>query len=516
MKRVLLLIAIIAAVPRGTFAQTASLMPDFAQSQLGTTSTLALGYVCTYASGTTTNKATYPTYADAIAGTNANTNPVRLNTAGRPVNGSSEIGIWLSTGAYTLILYPAGTGSSCNGTTVGAAIKTVNSVIGNVTVFVPSLTPCDVTFSATPAFDASLCSAFRMTLAGNVTGSTITNPTNGQIISFAIKENGTGGYTFSMPANADLCGLSVLTAAAAQTNFSLWYDASTSRWRNWGPCGNEAFSGNVSVGGTFGVTGLSTLAGGLAVTTGGTFGTNISVNGAILGSRAGDLTITFMGSSSLRNASTGSNNTAIGYGTLFSATTIPNATAVGYNALNKATTGAESSAFGSQACAALTTSVDSTCIGTQSGLTLTTGNTNTLIGAYAGQSMGAAVASSVFLGYTAGKYSTTSNEFYIDNQDRTDEAGQQAKALMYGRFNGTASSQQLFINAVVAVTYALVGQSIRGTAVAVAALPAAPVEGMMVPVNNATSNTWGDPIAGGGANHVLAFYNGSGWTVAGK
>lgn len=57
--------------------------------------------------------------------------------------------------------------------------------------------------------------------------------------------------------------------------------------------------------------------------------------------------------------------------------------------------------------------------------------------------------------------------------------------------------------------------SIRGVAVAFASLPAAPVEGMLVPVTNSTTATWGATIAGGGANHVLAYYNGTNWTVAG-
>jgi hypothetical protein len=58
--------------------------------------------------------------------------------------------------------------------------------------------------------------------------------------------------------------------------------------------------------------------------------------------------------------------------------------------------------------------------------------------------------------------------------------------------------------------------SIRASAVAVANLPAAPVEGMIVPVTDCNTNVWGAAVAAGGANHVLAYYNGSGWTVAAK
>jgi hypothetical protein len=58
--------------------------------------------------------------------------------------------------------------------------------------------------------------------------------------------------------------------------------------------------------------------------------------------------------------------------------------------------------------------------------------------------------------------------------------------------------------------------SVRGNAVTFANLPAAPVEGMLCAVTDASVNTWGSIIAGGGANHVLAYYNGTNWTVAGK
>ncbi len=58
--------------------------------------------------------------------------------------------------------------------------------------------------------------------------------------------------------------------------------------------------------------------------------------------------------------------------------------------------------------------------------------------------------------------------------------------------------------------------SVRGTAVAFASVPGTAVEGMLVAVTDSTTNVWGATITGGGANHVLAYYNGTNWTVAGK
>ncbi len=41
-------------------------------------------------------------------------------------------------------------------------------------------------------------------------------------------------------------------------------------------------------------------------------------------------------------------------------------------------------------------------------------------------------------------------------------------------------------------------------------------EGMMASLTNGSTNTWGAAVIGGGANHVLAYCNGSAWTVAAK
>jgi len=68
---------------------------------------------------------------------------------------------------------------------------------------------------------------------------------------------------------------------------------------------------------------------------------------------------------------------------------------------------------------------------------------------------------------------------------------------------------------VVEVNNGTAGQSgvllLRGRAFA--NLPASPVAGMVTTVTDSNTATWGATIAGGGANTVLAFYNGSNWTV---
>ena len=47
-------------------------------------------------------------------------------------------------------------------------------------------------------------------------------------------------------------------------------------------------------------------------------------------------------------------------------------------------------------------------------------------------------------------------------------------------------------------------------------LPASPRTGMVYVVTDSSTNVWGAVISGGGANQVLAWFNGSDWTVIGK
>lgn len=58
-----------------------------------------------------------------------------------------------------------------------------------------------VTFSATPAFNAAASNSFQITLTGDVSSSTVTNPTAGQTITFIIIQDATGSRTFAFPAN---------------------------------------------------------------------------------------------------------------------------------------------------------------------------------------------------------------------------------------------------------------------------------------------------------------------------
>lgn len=62
------------------------------------------------------------------------------------------------------------------------------------------------------------------------------------------------------------------------------------------------------------------------------------------------------------------------------------------------------------------------------------------------------------------------------------------------------------------------GAYVQSAPVTFASLPAASVslEGTIRAVSDSNTATWGANIAGGGSNHVLAYCNGTNWTVAAK
>lgn len=168
-----------------------------------------------------------------------------------------------------------------------------------------------------------------------------------------------------------------------------------------------------------------------------------------------------------------SNNVAFGRDVL-SKTTANNSMGIGYQALSNATSGTNI-AIGLFAGKAITTGYGNTIVGTQAGsVAITTKNNNTFFGAEAGYAVtgesntgigASALAASgavdnntavgsyalvsttgsgnVALGFKAGLYETGSDAFYVDNQDRTNTAGDKAGALLYGTFNATATSQTL-------------------------------------------------------------------------
>lgn len=87
-----------------------------------------------------------------------------------------------------------------------------------------------------------------------------------------------------------------------------------------------------------------------------------------------------------------------------------------------------------------------------------------------------------------------------------------AAAFIVGNTNGTDPDIEYFR---VFAGVATVQKAYQLTPLAFASLPT-PAEGMMAWVNDSNTAVWGATIAGGGSDKVLAVYNGTNWTVAGK
>lgn len=83
-----------------------------------------------------------------------------------------------------------------------------------------------LTFSATPTFDCSLGSVQKLTLTGNVTSSSLANCQAGQLVTFEICQDATGGRTFANPAGLNQwSALPIAANACASQQYS--FDSAT-------------------------------------------------------------------------------------------------------------------------------------------------------------------------------------------------------------------------------------------------------------------------------------------------
>jgi len=164
------------------------------------------------------------------------------------------------------------------------------------------------------------------------------------------------------------------------------------------------------------------------------------------------------------NISDANNNTLIGYLAGDSITSAENCVCIGYYAGNLITEGLYNLCIGNYAGRSITTGSYNFALGSGALLNNITGHQNvalgrnalygavgksfsdsTAIGSFAG--FGCYGYYNVFLGAHAGRRQTTaSNLFILDSRDRTNAAGEQANALLYGTFGNAAADQTLRIN----------------------------------------------------------------------
>ena len=246
----------------------------------------------------------------------------------------------------------------------------------------------------------------------------------------------------------------------------------------------------------------------------------------------------FKDATGVRFASFSDQSTALGQGT-FDVNTGYASTAVGFEALKANTTGRRNTALGVYALTAITTGYENTGVGVHAGDSLTTGVGNTMIGYDAGsnsiiRNFNVAVGSQalngtgetgngntavgyralgsintadqcVGIGYFAGRYANASRQVFIDTSDRTNIANAQNIGLIYGKGEAAAIAQVLHLNALT---------RIGPPSVTVATLPAAAgLAGFRAFVTDANATTFASIVAGGGANGVPVYCDGTNWRI---
>jgi hypothetical protein len=131
----------------------------------------------------------------------------------------------------------------------------INGVINPPFVLSASTNFTITPFSATPVFDAGGAGVLKIVLTGNVTSSSIINPTAGQTIRIIVTQDVTGGRTFVWPTNV-LGATDLSTTATTSSIMEFVFDGTN--WLAVGYTGLPSIISNSAIGqmniATFGAT----------------------------------------------------------------------------------------------------------------------------------------------------------------------------------------------------------------------------------------------------------------------
>ncbi len=144
-----------------------------------------------------------PSQANQLDDASYATDSFRLGGAGVeaicPSDSFNKMLYQLSTCVAALNAFLAGQGYAVDDSnlasltsTYASAFLTKADIVGGVTT---------VPFSSSPVFNGSLATGFYMALSGDVTSSTLTNVTPGNIVTFALFQDVTGHHNFTFPPN---------------------------------------------------------------------------------------------------------------------------------------------------------------------------------------------------------------------------------------------------------------------------------------------------------------------------
>lgn len=347
---------------------------------------------------------------------------------------------------YYFVTYVTANGETnlSSGASVTVADKTVN---GQVTVTIPTSSDTRVTARKIYRNTANSYSWVEVKLLATINDNTTTTytdniadastswPPTGANTSYFYKDNTTTKPLKDETGNYPLLHATAMNTAVGRNSLA-------------------TIVAGTSVGGSNNAFGKDTL---YSLTTGAqnnVFGTG---SGALITTGNDNV---LMGHTAGAGLTTGNYNIFLGRNTGYGVATSGHNVFIGYYAgYGPGTTNqnpASNIAIGSSSLQKITTANNNVAIGFLSGYNVTTGGTNTALGTYALYTNSTGTGN-VAVGYYAGAYETGTGYFYVNNQDRTNLAGDQTKSLLYGTFNATASSQQLTVNGTLNATYPLVG-----------------------------------------------------------
>lgn len=160
---------------------------------------------------------------------------------------------------------------------------------------------------------------------------------------------------------------------------------------------------------------------------------------------------TAVGGYSFSSNLTGQTNSLFGYRSGAGIQSGNSNSVFGYNSLSSNKAGYNNSTLGFTALESVVYGVENTAIGSSAGQYLySSSSKNTIIGANAMSAAffgGAEASSSIAIGYYAGNHvSNTSNELFINNQDRSTYAKDLTESIVYGKMASASTSQTITFN----------------------------------------------------------------------
>lgn len=210
-------------------------------------------------------------------------------------------------------------------------------------------------------------------------------------------------------------------------------------------------------------TGVNSFANAIATTTGNAvFGTSAgramkaAIDNAIFGeySMPAATTPSFntgVGSYNMFTCTTCTANVAIGNKSLYNITTGSNNNSIGRNNLTALNSGTGNNSIGANGMIVLQGGTNNAGIGSNHLALLVSGSNNVALGHLAGNAI--LGSGNVCLGANSGAFATGSDEFWLDNQLRSNLATQKVSSPLYGLFNATPSLQTFTWSAKVTTRY---------------------------------------------------------------